>query len=93
MDDSFELLEQRVQKAAARLRELKAENAALRAEVQAASARADKAERAARAAAQQPAGAGDELARAQAAARELTAEREQIRARIARLLELLERLE
>jgi chromosome segregation ATPase len=92
MDDHFDLLEQRVQKAAARLRELKAENATLRGEVQAATTRAEKAERAVRAVAQQPAGA-EELARAQEAARELSSEREEIRARVGKLLELLERLE
>jgi chromosome segregation ATPase len=92
MDDHFDLLEQRVQKVAARLRELKAENATLRAEVHASTTRAEKAERAARAAAQQPAGA-DELARARAAAGELASEREEIRARVGKLLELLERLE
>ena len=92
MDDHFELLEQRVQKAAARLRELKAENATLRAEAHAAAARAEKAERGARAAVPPPAGA-DELAQARATAAQLTAEREEIKARIRKLLELLERLE
>ncbi len=92
MDDHFDLLEQRVQKAAARLRELKAKNASLRAEARAAAARAEKAERAAHNAAQPPA-AADELARARATAAELTTEREEIKARIRKLLELLERLE
>jgi chromosome segregation ATPase len=92
MDEHFDLLEQRVQKAAARLRELKGENATLRAEIHAATTRAEKAERAVRAAAQQPAGT-DELARAQAAVRELSSERDEIRARVGKLLELLERLE
>jgi chromosome segregation ATPase len=94
MDDHFELLEHRVQKAAARLRELRAENASLRSEVQAASARAERAERAARAGdAQAPPAASDELTRARSELRQLGAEREEIRARVARLLELLERLD
>jgi hypothetical protein len=92
MDDQFELLEQRVQKAAARLRELKAENATLRAEALAAAARAEKAERGARAAVPPPPGV-DELAQAQATTARLTAEREEIKNRIRKLLELLERLE
>jgi hypothetical protein len=92
MDDHFDLLEQRVQKAAARLGELKAENAKLRSEIRAATARAEKAELAARGAAQPPADA-DELARSRAAAAELVSEREQVRARLRKLLELLERLE
>ena len=92
MDDHFDLLEQRVQKAAARLRELKAENATLRAEIHAATTRAEKAERAARSAGPSAPGA-DELARARATAAQLVSEREEIRARIGKLLELLERLE
>ena len=93
MDDHFDLLEQRVQKAAARLRELKGENATLRGELRTAAARAEKAERAARGAAGQPAAGTDELARARAAAAALASEREEIRARVRKLLELLERLE
>ncbi len=92
MDDHFDLLEQRVQKAAARLGELKAENAKLRSEIRAATARAEKAELAARSAARPPADA-DELARARAAAAELASEREAVRTRLRKLLELLERLE
>jgi hypothetical protein len=92
MDDHFDLLEQRVQKAAARLRELKTENATLRADFHAATTRAEKAERAARSASA-PAATTDELARARATANQLASEREEIRARIAKLLELLERLE
>ena len=92
MDDHFELLEQKVQKAAARLSELKQENTNLRAELRAATARAEKAERVGRGASQPSAGA-DELAQARAAVAALTSQRQEIRARIGKLLELLERLE
>jgi chromosome segregation ATPase len=50
MEDSFKLLEERVKKAVARLRELRSENDVLRGELKAAAARAQKAEDAARSA-------------------------------------------
>ncbi len=92
MDEHFDLLEQRVQKAAARLRELKGENATLRAEVHSATTRAEKAERAARAAALSPPARTSSPARWRRS-RELSSERDEIRARVGKLLELLERLE
>ncbi len=50
MEESFKLLEERVKKAVARLRELRSENDVLRGELKAAAARAQKAEDAARSA-------------------------------------------
>jgi hypothetical protein len=60
--DSFDLLEERVDRAVARLRELLTETGALKARLQAETARAEKAERAL-------AASGERLARAEAAQR------------------------
>ncbi len=92
MEEGFELLEQRVQKAALRLRELQEANDALRSELQSAKARAEKAEREARVVAERASAAEG----SEAAARELAGlrrEREEIRSRVLRLVELLGRLE
>ncbi len=100
MDDGFELLEQKVHKAAARLRELagerdalRAEAASLRAETESLKARLHKAEEEARSGDSR---AQPELrARAEKAERELAAlqhDREELRGRVAKLIELLESL-
>ncbi len=93
MDDGFELLEQRVQKAAARLKDLQAENASLRSQLQSAVADGEKAAR--EAAAKAGAGGGPEGQRSQATERELAElrrERDEIRGRIRKLVELLDTL-
>ena len=95
MEDSFKLLEERIHKAAQRLKDLSAEAQALRGEVGQAKARAEKAEKAlADAVARQ--GRGDEEAqKAEAVARELATlkrERAEIRSRIEKLVGVLESL-
>ena len=100
MDDGFELLEQKVHQAAARLRELAGERdalrsqaASLRSEAESLKARLHKAEEAAHSGSGR---AEPELrARAEKAERELQAlhrDREELRGRVARLVELLEGL-
>lgn len=95
MDNSFDLLEQRVEKAVARLKELTSENRSLRGELQAATGRLEKAEAQARSAAERAAASSGEDGRLEAANQELgelRSEREEIRRRIGRLVELLEKL-
>ena len=73
MEDSFKLLEERIHKAAQRLKELPAEAQALRAELGQAKARAEKAEKAlAEAASSRGAGTPGRREKAEAVARELT---------------------
>jgi hypothetical protein len=95
VEDSFKLLEDRIHRAAERLKTLSAEGQALRAELAQAKSRAEKAEQAL-AAAKQREGAGTEQAeKAAGLARELTTlkrEREEIRDRIEKLVGLLESL-
>jgi chromosome segregation ATPase len=123
VEDSFKLLEERVGKVAARLRELRAENEALRREAQATGAREHKAEQAVRAAEAKAGKAEQErkaaAERANEAERQLRAaaerggaeartaagadaeheaqvlrhEREELRRRMVKLLEVLERLD
>jgi predicted RNase H-like nuclease (RuvC/YqgF family) len=95
VEDSFKLLEERIHKAAQRLRDLSAETQALRGEVGEAKARAEKAEKAlADAVARQGRGA-EEGQKAEAVARELATlkrERAEIRSRIEKLVGVLESL-
>jgi predicted RNase H-like nuclease (RuvC/YqgF family) len=95
VEDSFKLLEERIHKAAQRLKELSAEGQALRAELSQAKARAEKAEKAlAEAEARQGKGA-EEAEKAEALARELATpkrERSEIRNRIEKLVGVLESL-
>ncbi len=95
MEDSFKLLEERIHKAAHRLKELSAEGQALRAELSQAKSRAEKAEKAlADAEARQGKGAL-EAEKAEALARELASlkrERSEIRNRIEKLVGVLESL-
>jgi predicted RNase H-like nuclease (RuvC/YqgF family) len=95
VEDSFKLLEERIHKAAQRLKDLSAETQALRGEVGQAKARAEKAEKAlADVVARQ--GRGDEeTQKAEAVARELATlkrERAEIRSRIEKLVGVLESL-
>jgi chromosome segregation ATPase len=94
VEDSFKLLEDRIHRAAERLKTLSAEGQALRAELAQAKSRAEKAEQALAAAAERE-GTGAEEARAEALARELSTlkrEREEIRDRVEKLVGLLESL-
>jgi len=96
MEDSFKLLEDRVRRAAERLKELQAETRSLRGELAAATARGEEAERRLAAAAEQEGGHAEDTKRADGLAREVRAlrrEREEVRQRIARLVELLDGLE
>jgi predicted RNase H-like nuclease (RuvC/YqgF family) len=95
VEDSFKLLEDRVHRAAERLKDLSAEAQSLRAELAQAKARAEKAERAlAEAAGRHGADAG-QAKRAETLAGDVKAlrqEREEIRHRIGKLLALFEGL-
>jgi predicted RNase H-like nuclease (RuvC/YqgF family) len=95
VEDSFKLLEERIHKAAQRLKELSAEAQALRAELGQAKARAEKAEKALAEAVASRGADPEEGQRAEAVARELSTlkrERSEIRARIAKLVGVLESL-
>jgi len=96
MEDSFELLEDRIRRAATRLKELQSETESLRAELAAAQSRAEDAEKRL----EEVAGAEGSRARdskkAEGLAREvksLKKEREEVRSRLGRLVELLETLD
>ena len=96
VEDSFKLLEDRVRRAAERLKELQAETRSLRGELAAAKARGEEAERRLAAAADEDGSHAEDAKRADGLAREvktLRREREEIRQRIARLVELLDGLE
>ncbi len=96
MEDSFKLLEERVKKAVARLRELRSENDVLRGELKSAAARAGEAEQKLRSAGERASGEAEAAARLQAAereARDLRERQEQLRERMVVLLETLEKLE
>jgi len=111
VEDSFKLLEERVGKAAARLRELRSENETLRGELKAAATRAQKSEEAQRAAVARAEKAESErkaaAERAAAAERQATAsathggdeveelrrQSEQLRQRMLKLLQVLEKLD
>jgi predicted RNase H-like nuclease (RuvC/YqgF family) len=95
VDDSFKLLEDRVQRAAQRLKELSAESQSLRGELAQARGRAEKAERALAEAEGRQVRDADETRRAEALDAEvngLRREREEIRQRIEKLVGLLEML-
>ncbi len=95
VDDSFELLEQRVQKAAARLQSLAAENATLRAKLEKAAAQGERTGRETGGGQRGATGAKDGE-RTRALERELgemRRERDEIRSRIAKLVRLLDTLE
>ena len=92
MEDSFRLLEDRIHRAAQRLKDLSAEAQALRTEVAQAKARAEKAERALAEGAGRPGGEAEDAKKAEALAAEvktLRREREEIRDRIEKLVGLL----
>jgi predicted RNase H-like nuclease (RuvC/YqgF family) len=96
MEEGFRLLEDRIQKAAARLKELQAEARGLRSELAEAKTRAEKAERRIAEAGGGDGDGAEERRKAEALAREvktLRREREEIHSRIARLVELLEGLD
>ena len=95
MEDSFKLLEDRIHRAAERLKTLSAEGQSLRAELAQAKSRAERAEQALAAAAGREGAGAEEARKAQALARELATlkrEREEIRDRIEKLVGLLESL-
>jgi len=95
VEDSFKLLEDRVHRAAERLKELSTEAQSLRAEVAQARGRAEKAERALAEGQTRQGRDAEEAKRAEALAAEvktLRHEREQIRERIEKLVSLLETL-
>jgi predicted RNase H-like nuclease (RuvC/YqgF family) len=95
VEDSFKLLEERIHKAAQRLKELSAEGQALRAELSEAKARAEKAEKALADAEARHGKGAEEAERAEALARELATlkrERSEIRNRIEKLVGVLESL-
>lgn len=96
MDDSFKLLEERVRRAVERLKELQAEARSLRGELAAAKARAEEAEGRLAAAAERGSEHAEEARRAEGTVRDLKTlrkERDEIRQRVARLVELLDSLE
>ena len=91
MEESFKLLEDRVRRAAERLKQLQADSQALRSELAAARSRAEEAERRLGKTAGHAGREGDgKLEPLGQEVRQLRREREEIRARILRLLELLE---
>jgi predicted nucleic acid-binding Zn-ribbon protein len=95
VEDSFKLLEERIHKAVRRLQELSDEAKALRAELGQAKARADKAEKALAEAVASRGAEAVEAEKREAVARELTTlkrERAEIRARVAKLVGILEGL-
>jgi len=95
VEDSFRLLEDRIHRAAERLKTLSAEGQALRAELAQAKARAEKAEHALAAAVAREGAGAAEAGKAEAVARELSTlkrERVEIRDRIEKLVGLLESL-
>jgi len=95
VEDSFKLLEDRIHRAAQRLKDLSADAQALRAEVAQAKARAEKAERSLAEAAGRPGRDAEDAKKAEALAAEvktLRREREEIRDRVEKLVGLLEGL-
>lgn len=96
MEDSFKVLESRIHRAAERLKELAAEGASLRTELEDARARASVAEQKLAQTAGDGEGKAEQAGKAEALAREvktLRREREEIRDRIERLVDLLETFE
>jgi FtsZ-binding cell division protein ZapB len=96
VQDSFKLLEDKVQKAAERLKGLHAETESLREELAKARARAHEAEQRLEAVAGGDGARGGSTKKGEGQAREvktLRRERDEIRSRIRRLVELLEKVE
>jgi predicted RNase H-like nuclease (RuvC/YqgF family) len=96
VEDSFKVLESRIHRAAERLKQLAAEGESLRAELQEARARASAAEQKLEQAAGDGEGQAEQARKAQGLAVEIKSlkrEREEIRTRIERLVELLDTLE
>jgi len=95
VEDSFKLLEDRIHRAAERLKTLSAEGQSLRAELAQVKSRAEKAEQALAAATAKEGAGVEEARKAEALTREvktLTREREEIRDRVEKLVGLLESL-
>ncbi len=95
MEDSFKLLEERIHRAAERLKTLSAEGQALRADLAQARSRAEKAEQALAAAKEREGQGAEEAEKAATLAREVSTlkrERVEIRERIEKLVGLLESL-
>jgi len=96
VEDSFNLLEERIRRAAERLKELQSENESLRKDLGKADARAEKAEKKLEEVAKAESSLESASKKAESQGRELKAlrkERDEIRTRLGRLLELLETLE
>ena len=96
MEDSFKLLEEKIHRAVERLKELQAETKSLRGELARARKRADEAEKQLEAASANQGAEPDAAKKADSLSREIKAlrrEREEIRSRLGRLVELLESLE
>src|SRR6185503_3774075 len=95
VEDGFKVLEERIQRAAERLKELANENKALRSEASRASERAERAERELGALKERAGSSAADAEKVEALAGELKtlrAEREELRARVEKLAGLLERL-
>jgi len=93
VEDSFKLLEERVRRAAERLKELQSENESLRKDLGESDARAEKAEKKLEEVAEAEVSRESASKKAETLARELKGlrkEREEIRTRLGRLLENLE---
>jgi len=96
MDKTFDLLEERIRKTAAVVERLRKENAALEKESQLARRKLEEAEKrlkALEAASGSPKPDGAEMAALEEELRRLKGEREEIRARIGRLVDLLDSIE
>ena len=96
MEDSFKLLEDRIRRAAARLKELQSESESLRGELATAQSRAEGAEKRLEEVAEAESSRAQDSKKAEGLAREvktLKKEREEIRSRLGRLVELLETLD
>ena len=96
MEDSFKLLEDKIERAAQRLTEFRSETASLRDALAEAQSRAKKAEKQLKAAPGPREGGGDGSKKIESLSREVEAlqgEREEIRSRLGRLIELLEGLD
>jgi len=96
VEDSFKLLEDRIRRAATRLKELKSETESLRGELATAQSRAEDAEKRLEEVAGSESARAKDSKKTEGLAREvktLRKEREEIRSRLGRLVELLETLE
>jgi predicted RNase H-like nuclease (RuvC/YqgF family) len=96
VENSFKLLEDRIQRAAGRLKELQSENESLKADLGEAQGRADSAERELEKLAGEQGQGGAASKKTESLSREVKAlkkERQEVRARIQRLVDLLETLD